>query len=528
MILLQNISKAYGRNILLKDVNYHCPTQGRIALVGNNGAGKTTLLNILCGLDPDFEGSLIKPKALKLGYLPQIANPTPKATILEEALSGDLDLNAVSNERDAILEKMAINCDQSVFDRYERLEQQFQDLGGYRVVDDTKKMLQGLGFKEEQFENSVETLSGGWRMRLEFVKMLLNKPNFLILDEPTNHLDLPTIQWFEDYLKRFDGTILFVSHDKDLLNRLSTHVLHLKQGTLTPYVGNFDSFLEAFSMKQSQQDHMAKCLKLQAEHIEKFINTFRATPTKAKQVQSRLKMLSRLRLLEDSIEFDEMQDTMNLSLRNPYPSGKEVLKVDKLRIGYDKPLTREMSFTLLRGQKIGILGANGLGKSTLLKTLLGLHPAIEGNLSWGGKFNPGYFAQEHLEGLDEDLSILENVVQSSSDATESESRSLLGSLGLTGEAVFKKIKILSGGEKSRVALACMLIKRPNVLFLDEPTNHLDLSACENLANALSIFTGTVIFVSHNRSFIHDVATHQLYLTAKGKIRLESIDDVTTR
>lgn len=523
MILLQNISKAYGRNTLLKSISYHCPSQGRIALIGNNGAGKTTLLNILCGLDNDYEGSMIKPKALRLGYLPQIANPTPKDTILAEALSGALDLNAVIEERDAVLEQMAVDCDQKIFDRYERLEQQFQDMGGYRVVDDTKKILQGLGFKEEQFDSPVDILSGGWRMRLEFVKMLLNKPNFLILDEPTNHLDLPTILWFEDYLKRFEGTILFVSHDKDLLNRLSTHVLHLKQGEMTPYVGNFDAFLEAFSLKQSQQDHMAKQLRLQAEHIEKFVNTFRATPTKAKQVQSRLKMLSRLRMLEDTIEIDELKDTMNLSLRNPYPSSKEVMKVEDLRIGYDKPLTRAMSFTILRGQKIGILGANGLGKSTLLKTLLGTHPPVEGRVSWGLKFNAGYFAQEHLEGLNEELSILENVTQSSSDATENEARGLLGSLGLTGEAVFKKIKILSGGEKSRVALASMLIKRPNVLFLDEPTNHLDLSACENLANALSVFTGTVIFVSHNRAFIHEVATHQIYLTEKGQVRLESVE-----
>ena len=246
MIVLQNISKTFGHRHIFKDISYNCPNKAKVALIGNNGAGKTTLLNILCGFEQDYNGNIIKPKNLRLGYLPQVANPSPEPTILAEALSGAQELNKIMQEREEVLASMATDYSQDNFDRYEYLEQMFQSLGGYRIEDDTKEVLQGLGFQEEQPLDPVTSLSGGWRMRLEFAKILLNSPNFLILDEPTNHLDLPSIEWFEGYLKRFNGTVIFVSHDKDLLNRLATHVLHLREGKLTPYTGNFDDFLEAY------------------------------------------------------------------------------------------------------------------------------------------------------------------------------------------------------------------------------------------------------------------------------------------
>lgn len=525
MIILDKISKAYGPKTLFKDASYNMPENERIALIGNNGAGKTSLLNILCGFDKDYDGVIIMPKRVKLGYLPQIVNPNPKESLIEEAMDGAKELNGVIKDREEIISKLSdgTQTDEDM-DKYDYLEDRFNALGGYRIREDAKDILTGLGFKEEQMELPVSDFSGGWRMRLEFAKMLLDNPNFLILDEPTNHLDLPSIMWFEDYLKRFQGTIFFVSHDKDLLNRLSTYVLHLKDGNMNSYKGTFDQFLDSFTLKQSQNAAFAKNIKTQYDHIEKFVNKFKAKSSKARQAQSRMKTLVKLKALEDSIEIDSMDDSMSLKLANPHPSGKQVMKLDKLYVGYEKPLLKPLSFTIERGQKIAILGMNGLGKSTILKTLIGKLKTLGGELTLGHKINYGYFAQEHLEGLDEKQSILKNLMESEPTMKEMEARRLLGALGLKGDEVQKKISVLSGGEKSRTALACMLAQKPNVLFLDEPTNHLDLSACENLAEALDEYTGTVIFVSHNRSFINGLATHQLYLKPDEIIRLEEVEE----
>jgi ATP-binding cassette, subfamily F, member 3 len=504
MIILQSISKSIGSRTIFKNISFNCPSNTKVALIGNNGVGKTTLLNILCGFDQDYSGETIVPKSVRLGYLPQT-------------------INTIIQERDLLLGKMAEDCTQQIFDRYEYLEQMFNILNGYRLEEDAREILRGLGFKDEQFDQPVENLSGGWRMRLEFAKMLLNRPNFLILDEPTNHLDLPSIEWFETYLKKFDGTILFVSHDKDLLNRLATHVIHLRDGQINLYKGNFDAFLDAFAIKQEQNLHIAKKLQQQYEHIEKFVDRFRASATKAKQVQSRLKNLTKLKMLEDTLHFEDLDGNMCLNLNTPIPSGKTVLKAEKIIIGYDKPLIKELSFNILKGQRIAILGANGLGKTTLLKTLLGKLPLLSGNITAGHNVIPGYFSQDHEEGLEEHLTVLQNVTAANSTIREQEARALLGSLGLAGEEVFKHVKVLSGGEKNRVALACMLARKPNVLFLDEPTNHLDLYACENLGNALNEYEGTVIFVSHNRNFIQTVATHTLYLKERGTVNLEKFE-----
>jgi ATP-binding cassette subfamily F protein 3 len=519
MILLQNISKSFANRIILKNTSFHSPEKSRVALIGNNGAGKTTLLNILCGFDKDYDGQIVRPKSLRLGYLPQNFNQNPEESLLKEALKGATDLGECIREREECLERMSSgDCDQKLFDRYEYLEQRFADLGGYEIENQAATILKGLGFKEEQLQDSPKMLSGGWRMRIEFAKMLLNRPNFLILDEPTNHLDLPSIEWFEGYLQKFDGTILFVSHDRDLLNRLSTHVLHLRNGELTAYTGNFDSFLEEFSLKQSQNSNVAKHLEKEYEHIESFVNRFRASPSKARQVQSRLKMLAKIKVLEDNLEFEKISDTMSIKIENPHPCGKEVIRLEKLCVGYDKPLIKNLSLTVNRGTRLAILGANGLGKSTLMKVIFGSMQPLSGDISFGPKVVAGYFAQEHSNELNENLSILDNMKEIAPNVKEIEARKLMANLGIYGDDIFKKVKILSGGEKSRAVLASILLKKPNLLFLDEPTNHLDLSACEIFADSLTEYTGTVIFISHNRAFIETVATDRLVLEQNGKFR----------
>lgn len=519
MIFLQSLSRRFGDRYVFKDVTYHFPDKARIALVGANGAGKSTLLNILCELDEPDDGTVIRPGNLRLGYLPQEPNPHPKDTILEEALSGGGEVYALHHELQAALQEMESNYSDQVYEKYEKIEKRYQDLDGYALEADAKAILIGLGFHHDQFENHPKTLSGGWRMRLELTKMLIKRPNFLILDEPTNHLDLPSMIWLEDYLQDFMGTLVFVSHDRALLNRLSNHTLHLKGGVLTPYKGNFDAFLETYEMKNLQNEQMAKNLQSRAQHIEKFVSRFRSKPTKARQVQSRLKMLEKIKVLEDSIDFNTPDAEVAIPLKPPPPSGRVVLTVADLFVGYDKPLVKKMGFRVERGQKIAIIGANGIGKSTLLKTIAGKIPPLAGEIKWGHNVLMQFFAQEQLDVFDPKRTALENLMSSAPDMSEQKARKLLGALLLKGDDVFKPMGVLSGGEKSRVGLASLLSQEANLLLLDEPTNHLDMASCELLAQALDEFEGTVLFVSHNRSFIDDVATHILAISAKGQAQL---------
>ncbi|WP_052045919.1 ABC-F family ATP-binding cassette domain-containing protein [Candidatus Paracaedibacter symbiosus] len=516
MILIQNLTKKFGHRFILDNINYHFPEGERIALVGANGAGKSTLLNIICNLDEAESGQLIKPKKMVLGYLPQEPNPTPKDTILEECLEGSYALRDLERRRDAALELMGQDYTDEHYFAYEKLEAEFQELGGYGLSSDTKGLLIGLGFTQDHFDRSPLELSGGWRMRLELAKVLINKPDFLILDEPTNHLDLPSLIWLEQFLQTFKGTLLFVSHDRDLLNRLATITLHLFNQKLTPYKGNFDAFLDQYEQRQLLNANEVKNIQNRYADIEKFVDRFRAKQSKAAQVRSRLKMLSRLRSLEESVQIDQDPSEVSIQLSNGNPSGKHVLNLKEVAIGYTKPLAKKLSLKIDRGQKIAIIGANGIGKSTLLKSIIHQIPFLMGQAELGHNVRIGYHAQEQLDYLDEKKTALENVLAINPEISEQRARSLLGGFLLRGDDVFKKLSILSGGEKNRVGLCCLIVQNANFLLLDEPTNHLDMSSANILANALGDYEGTVLFVSHNRAFINDVATHIFAMTADGR------------
>lgn len=516
MILIQNLIKKFGHRFILNDVNYHFPEGERIALVGANGAGKSTLLNLICQLDEAESGQIIKPKKMVLGYLPQEPNPHPQDTVLEECLDGANALRDLEKRRDAALELMGQDYTDEHYFAYERLEAEFQEKGGYGLTADAKGLLIGLGFSQTHLERSPLELSGGWRMRLELAKVLINKPDFLILDEPTNHLDLPSLIWLEQFLQTFKGTLLFVSHDRDLLNRLATVTLHLYNQKLTPYKGNFDAFLEQYEQRQLLNTHEVKNIQNRYAHIEKFVDRFRAKPSKAAQVRSRLKMLSRLRALEESVQIDQNPDEVSIQLSNKNASGKHVLNLKDAAIGYTTPLARKLNLKIERGQKIAIIGANGIGKSTLLKSIIQHIPFLMGEAQLGHNVHIGYHAQEQLDYLDENKTALENVLAANPEISEQRARSLLGGFLLRGDDVFKKLSILSGGEKNRVGLCCLIVKGANFLVLDEPTNHLDMSSATILANALGDFEGAVLFVSHNRAFINAVATHIFAMTADGR------------
>lgn len=517
MIRIENIGKAFGPRVILKDATYHFPAGERIALVGANGAGKTTLLNIICGLEEYDAGQIIRPRECVLGYLPQEPNANPRASIIHECIDGHHKLRELGERRERAQAALVEQGSAAALDTFERAQKAFADAGGLTVESRARGILAGLGFSNEQFDADPRTLSGGWRMRLELAKVFLNEPDFLVLDEPTNHLDLPSLVWVENFLMNFSGCLLFVSHDRGLLNRLSTVTAHISGGQLRIYKGNFESFLDQKELAEQQDVSKAEAIARRKADLTRFIERFGAKATKARQAQARVKMLARLQDLEDEINIPQKENEVAFQFKAPAPSGKEVLRVNRMTIGYSegKPLAKELQLNVLRGQKICIIGANGIGKSTLLETISGNLEKISGSFEYGYQVSPAYFAQEQVSVLDRDRSVLDNV-QRRTDLSEREARSLLGSFLFRGDDVYKKIEVLSGGEKNRVGLAVLLSRNANFLILDEPTNHLDMSSAEILSEALQDYEGTILCVSHDREFINSFATHIFVMLQGGQ------------
>jgi ATP-binding cassette subfamily F protein 3 len=433
-------------------------------------------------------------------------------------MAGSSKLTALRETMERALDLMHANNDASAIGAYDKAEATFRLEGGYSLEARATGILAGLGFQQPDLTKDPLSLSGGWRMRLELARLFLRQPDFLILDEPTNHLDLPSLVWVESYLRSFEGTLLFVSHDRSLLNRLATMTLHLSSGQLTPYRGNFDAFLNAREERLLQQQAEREQLRRRREQMEQFVERFGAKATKASQAQSRVKMIARIRELEDTLPSDGDEASVHFSIPPPVKTPRIVFKINRGAIGYSAPLARSIDLEVERGAKIAIIGANGIGKSTLLRTIAGRCQPLDGEFGLGDGVAPGYFAQEQTETLNGEASVLENLIYRANIA-EKDARSLLGAFLFTGDSVFKKVKVLSGGEKSRVGLACVLAQRAGLLLLDEPTNHLDMASVETLAAGLSDYEGTVIFVSHDRDFIDAVCTHVFAMLPDGRSML---------
>lgn len=527
MLSLVNLSKSFGNKILFNNLTHSLPEGERIALVGANGAGKTSMLNIICGLDhSDGEGKIVTKKHTKIGYLPQEINPHPKKTIIEECISGHIKLYPLFVERERVLEEMAQNYNEDVHERYEKIENDFQHLGGYQLEGDADQLLKGLGFTHEDLTRNPTEFSGGWRMRLELAKVLLNNPDILVLDEPTNHLDLPSLMFLEEYLLEFKGTLLFVSHDQELLDRLANKILYLRSGKMSEYTGNFSQFLEQYSLEKTQAEAQKQNLDKQIQHSQKFVDRFGAKASKAKQATSRKKMISRLQSIQNSIETEGRQAYPHISMPVLKPSAKIVLNIKDVTFGYEKPLVKNLNLIIERGRKIGIIGANGIGKSTMLKSLIGEIPVLSGACAWGENVIFGYYAQSQIDQLNMRESAFINVQQANGTLTDGQIRKILGSMLFKENDAVKPVSVMSGGEKSRVGLACLIAQHANVLLLDEPTNHLDMVAMEKLTDALVNYTGTIIFVSHDRRFINRIATDILSINQNGKYILSpgNLDD----
>jgi ATP-binding cassette, subfamily F, member 3 len=505
MLSLQLVSKAYGGRVLFEDASLRIGLHDRVALVGPNGAGKTTLFEIIAGeLSPD-RGTLSRNKSAVIGYLPQELPGDTRGPVLESVTAGDSHLASLEH-RLALLQAELAECSEEesekLLEEYGELQNRYEQLGGYSRESRAKEILFGLGFKERDLARTVEALSGGWRMRVALARLLLQGPDLLLLDEPTNHLDLASVIWLESFLVDYAGAILLVSHDREFMNRIVNRVIEIDRRQLVDYTGNYDAYVVAKAQNQAILEATAKNQQKKIEATEVFIERFRYKATKARQVQSRIKQLEKVERVETAPETKRVR----FSFPSPPRSGKEVIRLESVRKSYgDTEVYRDLSLTLMRGDRVALVGANGAGKSTLLKILAGAIPIDSGQRRPGHNVTTAYYAQHQLETLNAENTLVEEISEADPMGEVSFLRGILGAFLFSGDEAKKKVAVLSGGEKSRLALAKMLVRPANCLLMDEPTNHLDIASRDVLEAALKDFTGTLCFITHDRHFIQSVA-----------------------
>ncbi|MDO4902660.1 MAG: ABC-F family ATP-binding cassette domain-containing protein [Limosilactobacillus sp.] len=519
MILLQtnNVQRRFGADVLFHDINMQIQEHGRTALVGRNGAGKTTLLKMIAGITEPDEGTISKAKNLTIGYLAQDQGLDSQNTIWSELDTVFTPLHEEEREIHDLEEQLATLDSttpqyQQVLDKYDRLQSDFKKRGGFEYESRMRGILTGFGFGEEYYDTPVNALSGGQKTKLALAKILLQEPNLLILDEPTNHLDMGVLAWLEDYLKSYSGALLIVSHDRYFLDHVVKDVYDLDNRTLLHYTGNYTQFVqhkqERLKAEMKHYDQQQK----EIAKLEDFVNRNIVRASTTKRAQARRKQLEKMDRMERPMSDDQ---SIHFSFHSEKESGNEVLDVENLRVGYnDQILAGPLSFAVRKPERIGIIGPNGIGKSTLLKTLLDKIPAISGTVKLGANLDIGYYDQEQQQ-LHPEKSVLNEVWDDHPEVLEKDIRSLLGSFLFVGDDVYKTVKELSGGEKARLELTKLSFEPINFLILDEPTNHLDIDSREVLESAINEFPGTVLFVSHDRYFINQVATDILYMRKDG-------------
>lgn len=503
MIALNNIGFEFGGRYLYRNANWHIKPNQRIGLIGMNGTGKSTLLRVINGEFQLSEGSISKPRDLTIGFLnqDQLSFDTSESIINVAMMAFSRELE-VEKEIEKVLVELETDHSEEVLHRLSDLQHEFDVLDGYNILHKCEKVLEGLGFTTEQLKQPYRKFSGGWRMRVILARLLLQKPNLLMLDEPTNHLDLPTIEWLENYLQSYEGTVIVVSHDKEFLSKMTDTTVEISMGKITVYSGNYAYYLESkeerMDMQQRKFDNQQQFIKEQ----EKFINRFKAKASKATAAQSRVKMLDKL----DRIEAPEDDNReINIQFHMSTTSGKVVAELNDVSKKFpDIEIVKNASGVIHRGDKIALIGANGKGKSTLLRMIAGVEPH-DGEIKIGYNVINAFYAQHQLESLNTNNEVLEELQQNSGGRNDTELRTILGCFLFAGDDVFKKIKVLSGGEKARVALAKTLLLEANFMSLDEPTNHLDMRSINILIQALQQYTGTFIVVSHDRFFISEIA-----------------------
>lgn len=521
MILLQanNVSRLFGDDVLFENIQLDIQDKSRIALVGRNGAGKSTLLKILAGMEEPDTGLVTKSKELTIGYLDQHTGLESDKTIWEEMLSvfdyvQEMERKLRQLEQD--IANPTIHDDEEAYQQvlkdYDKLQHEFNEINGYGYESEIKSVLHGFRFDETFFDVPIQNLSGGQKTRLALARLLLEKPSLLILDEPTNHLDIDTLNWLENYLQGYRGAILMVSHDRYFLDKIVNEVYDISRRKITHYKGNYSTFLERKAERLEQEEKEYEKQQDQIAKLEDFVarNIVRASTTK--RAQSRRKQLEKMEKLEKPLGDEK---SAHFLFKTNRPSGREVLTLDNVAVGYDSLILSDpINLALRKQEAIALVGPNGVGKSTLLKSIIGDIPFVKGTAEIGHKVDIGYYDQEQGK-LSGSQSVLEELWREHPTTPEKDIRTLLGSFLFSGEDVKKTINLLSGGEKARVALAKLAMQKDNFLILDEPTNHLDIDSKEVLENALIEYDGTLLFVSHDRYFINRIATGVLELSEEG-------------
>jgi ATP-binding cassette subfamily F protein 3 len=525
MIQLSSAGKRYGHKLLFEDADWLITPESRVGLVGANGTGKSTVMKILAGMESLDYGSLSRTKGISTGYLPQDGLTMTGRTVFAECMSVFDELHAMEKEMEALTRSMSELDHEgqeysNVADRYQKLEHEFVARDGYTLEAQVGQVLTGLGFRREDWARQTEEFSGGWQMRIALAKLLLQKPNLLLLDEPTNHLDLEARNWLEEYLTTYPYAFVLISHDRYFLDITVDRIVEIWNKQIHLYAGNYDQYLAAKSARKEQLESAYKTQRDRIEQLEVFINRFRYTATKAKQVQSRIKELEKI----ERIQIPEEEKTVHFSFPQPKPSGRIVAEFANVAKSYgergisEHKVFDKVNFIIERGERIALVGVNGAGKSTLIKLLAGQEPLTAGEYKLGHNVEPDYFAQDQYKELDPEARILDDLGELSPASTQTQLRSLLGCFLFSGDDVFKRIGVLSGGERNRYALLKMLLHPANFLLLDEPTNHLDLRAKDVLLEALMQYAGTVVFVSHDRYFIDGLAT-RVFEIGDGKVEI---------
>lgn len=521
MISINSISVVYGSYTLLDNINFHISENDKIGLVGKNGAGKSTIMKMICGMQNPTSGHIDKPNHLDVGYLPQIMEHHRGRTVMEETMTAFSAMTALENELESIGNELASRDDYES-EEYMSLISRMNDINDRLAVEHSEpprvqaeKTLLGLGFRDADFDRPTETFSQGWNMRIELAKILLSRPDVLLLDEPTNHLDIESIEWLEEYLKNYRGSILLVSHDRRFLDTVTNRTIEIMAGHIHDYKVPYSQYLELRKDRIGQQMAAYENQQKMIEKTEDFINRFRYKPTKSNQVQSRIKALEKL----ERIEIDETDNSAMTVKFPPAPrSGDVVFKGTDLTVGYPQKIVfRDAEIEIRRGEKVALVGRNGEGKTTLMRVIMRELYPVSGEARIGHNVSIGYFAQNQEDILDKNLTVMETLESVASGDIRTRLRDILAAFLFKGEDIDKKVSILSGGERARLGMAKLMLQSYNLLALDEPTNHMDIKSKDILKQALRQFDGTLVIVSHDRDFL-DGLVDKLYEFRDGKVK----------
>ena len=518
MISFSNINKQYGKQLIFVEASFQLNPGEKVGLVGPNGAGKTTLFRMIVNEESPDEGDVSVPRKLTVGYFRQDVEEMSGRSVIDEAIAGSGRVGDLHHELEHLQSQMEDPSQAAAMDRilerFGTVQEEYEHLDGYALEAQAREVLHGLGFHDDQIDGDVGALSGGWKMRVALARVLLGRPEVLLMDEPTNHLDLESIIWLEEFLKSYPGALLMTSHDREFMNRIVSKIAEIDAGEIIVYTGNYDFYERERTIREANLQAAFSRQQAMLAKEQRFIERFKTHAAKAAQVQSRIKSLDKI----EKIELPKKRQVVKFEFRVPPRSGDQVAVIEDLQKAYGKRVIYDgFNLTIRRGERWAVMGRNGAGKSTLLKMIAGATQPDGGTVQLGASLTMGYFAQQALDVLDPGITVIEQLLNDFPQDSLGSLRSLAGAFQFSGEDVDKRIRALSGGEKSRLAMARMLYNPPNFLVLDEPTNHLDLATKEMLVEALKTFEGTMIFVSHDRMFLRGLGSHVLELGGESGI-----------